>query len=74
MDRGLWWATAHGVAKSRTRLSNLHFTQKPIEPSPVSSEDIRRKLSLQPRRWPLSELSYTGSSISNFQPPKLSEK
>ena len=22
MDRGAWWATVHGVAKSRTRLSN----------------------------------------------------
>ena len=29
MDRGAWWATVHGVPKSRTRLSNftsLHFT------------------------------------------------
>ena len=26
MDRGPWWATVHGVAKSQTRLSNLHFT------------------------------------------------
>ena len=23
MDRGAWWATVHGVAKSWTRLSNL---------------------------------------------------
>ena len=22
MDRGAWWVTVHGVAKSRTRLSN----------------------------------------------------
>ena len=22
MDRGAWWATIHGVSKSRTRLSN----------------------------------------------------
>ena len=22
MDRGAWWATGHGVAKNRTRLSN----------------------------------------------------
>ena len=22
MDRGAWWATVHGVAKSRTRLNN----------------------------------------------------
>ena len=28
MDQGAWWATVHGVAKSRTRLSDftsLHF-------------------------------------------------
>ena len=26
MDRGAWWAAAHGVAKSRTRLSAFTFT------------------------------------------------
>ena len=26
MDRGAWWAIVHGVAKSRTRLSNFPFT------------------------------------------------
>ena len=26
MDKGPWWATVHGVAKSRTRLSNFTFT------------------------------------------------
>ena len=25
MDRGAWWATVHGVTKSWTRLSDLHF-------------------------------------------------
>ena len=25
MDRGAWWATVHGVAKSQTWLSNYHF-------------------------------------------------
>ena len=26
MDRGTWWATVHGVAKTRTRLSDFtHF-------------------------------------------------
>ena len=25
MDRGAWWATAHGVAKSRTRLSDFTY-------------------------------------------------
>ena len=26
MDGGAWWAVVHGVAKSRTRLSNFPFT------------------------------------------------
>ena len=26
MDRGAWWATVHGVDKSRTRLSHFTFT------------------------------------------------
>ena len=26
MDRGAWWATVHGVAKSGTRLSDFTFT------------------------------------------------
>ena len=26
MDRGAWWAPVHGVAKSRTRLSDFTFT------------------------------------------------
>ena len=25
MDRGVWWATVHGVAKSLTGLSDYHF-------------------------------------------------
>ena len=27
MDGGAWWATVHGVVKSRTRLSNFTFTK-----------------------------------------------
>ena len=26
MDQGVWWATVHGVAKSRARLSDFTFT------------------------------------------------
>ena len=26
MGRGAWWATVHGVAKSRTQLSDFTFT------------------------------------------------
>ena len=25
MDRGAWWATVHGVAKTRPRLGDFHF-------------------------------------------------
>ena len=25
MDRGAWWATVQGVAKSQTQVSNFHF-------------------------------------------------
>ena len=37
MDRRAWWATVHGVAKSRIRLNNLTFTNfSPIQFSSVA--------------------------------------
>ena len=39
MDRGAWWAAVHGVAKSRTRLSDFSFTflhwRRKWQPTPV---------------------------------------
>ena len=39
MDRGAWWATVHGVAKSQTRLSDFTFTfmhwSRKWQPTPV---------------------------------------
>ena len=37
MDGGVWWAAVHGVAKSRTQLSNFIFThwRKKWQPTPV---------------------------------------
>ena len=41
MDGGAWWAAVHGVAKSRTRLSDFTFTfhfhalEKKWQPTPV---------------------------------------
>ena len=37
MDEGAWWAAVHGVAKSRTRLSNFTFThwRRKWQPTPV---------------------------------------
>ena len=41
MDRGAWWAAVHGVAKSRTRLSDFPFTfmhwRRKWQPTPVFS-------------------------------------
>ena len=36
VDRGAWWATVHGVAKSRTRLSDFTFTFKLFNSSQFS--------------------------------------
>ena len=40
MDRGAWWAAFHGVARSRTRLSDFTFTfhfhwRRKWQPTPV---------------------------------------
>ena len=36
MDRGAWWATVHGVAKSRTRLSD--FTHRPARMTQICKQ------------------------------------
>ena len=33
MNREVWWATVHGVTKSRTQLSNEHFAKMAHPPS-----------------------------------------
>ena len=42
MDRGNWWATDHGVTKSRTQLSDLASMQAshPDDPITVSREGL----------------------------------
>ena len=35
MDRGAWQATVHGFTKSRTRLSDFHFTEGKGSPTLV---------------------------------------
>ena len=43
MDRGAWWATVHGVTKSRTRLSDftsLHFTSLCVPIVPGAMEPM----------------------------------
>ena len=40
MDRGAWWATIHGVAKSRTRLSRFFLLSSSLSPtSPVREQN-----------------------------------
>ena len=41
MDGGAWWATVHGVAKSRTRLSNFKTAGKPSMQFRIPLGDVR---------------------------------
>ena len=40
MDSGAWWATVHGVAKSRTRLSDLAL----LNVKALCNEQLTKKL------------------------------
>ena len=41
MDRGAWWATVHGVTKSRTQLSNLTHSTRLRVPGIYGSDSQR---------------------------------
>ena len=45
MDGGAWWATVHGVAKSRTRLSN----------STTTTDQMVKNLPIMQETWVLSQ-------------------
>ena len=45
MDRGAWWATVHGVTKSRTRLSDRRLTPLSL---PVCSRTVTDAHTQQP--------------------------
>ena len=53
MDGGAWWATVHGVTKSRTRLSDFTFTFSLITEKPQTVSPWRRQWS-----WPCSKTFY----------------
>ena len=38
MDGGAWWATVHGVAKSRTRLSNFMDSNSKVDKEQTGGE------------------------------------
>ena len=44
MDRGAWWATVHGVAKCRTRLSNFTLHSSKAQQSPLKVTGLTRIL------------------------------
>ena len=56
MDRGVWWATVHGVAKSRTWLSDFTFTHY--------AEYIMRNAGLEEAR---AGIKIAGRNISNLR-------
>ena len=70
MDRGAWWATAHGVAKSRTRLSDLmprtSLLTQTIKDLPVVQEIQIRFLGWED---PLEEETAANTSIPAWRIP-----
>ena len=67
MDGGAWWATVHGVAKSRTQLSDFTFTfhfhalEKEMQLTPVflPGESQGRGSLVGYRLWGRTELDMT---------------
>ena len=54
MDRGAWWATVHGVAKSRARLSNTCQRLRPgsftaMEPGSIPGQGTKISQAMQPK-------------------------
>ena len=82
MDEGAWWAAVHGVAKSRTRLSDFTFTFTSIEvvspflPRPESYLTLAMSLCLAGlvtvQQWHESVLPWLRASVSWECPRPLS--
>ena len=60
MDRGAWWATVHGAAKSQTRLSDLSIWSLDFCSS-LSSSHISRWL----KKFKESYLKFSGSAVKD---------
>ena len=77
IDRGAWQAIAHGVAKSRTWLSDFHFSLSPIyrwEPW-TNSLSLQKILILQPsavRNQPSVPPHYISCSVTTISEPRCS--
>ena len=59
MDRGAWWATVHGVAKSQTCLSNNTFT---LSDSLIRQEHMRKLWGVQ--RIAIRNSDITGNMLN----------
>ena len=72
MDRGAWWAAVHGVAKSRTRLSDFTFTfhfhawRRTWQPTPVflPGESQGRRSLLGCHLWGCTESDTTDATAA----------
>ena len=75
MDGGAWWAAAHGVAKSRTRLSDFTFTftfmhwRRKWQPTPVflPGESQERESLVGCRLWGRTESDATEATHQQHQ-------
>ena len=64
MDRGAWWNTVHGVAKSQTRLSNWAHTHGTLTPSLHQRTDHPERKSIENIS---SEIEKTSIVLTNIQ-------
>ena len=70
MDGGAWWAAVHGVAKSRTRLSDFTFTfmhwRRKWQPTPVflPGESQEQGSLMGCRLWGLTESDTTEVTLA----------
>ena len=76
VDRGAWWATVHGVAKSRTRLSNFTLTfvldfpdGSVIKNLPAKQESQETQVQSLGQEDPLEEGMVTHSSLLAYRIP-----
>ena len=74
MDREVWWTTVHGIAKSRTRLSNftsLHFTSLEAYKGPANRKDTKYETNSWGKSSSSVSLSVTERYTSIFQPVEI---
>ena len=79
MDRGAWWATVHGVTKSRTRLEHAHVTvRRLVNKSATATSTSKTKQwvfillhKLYPCVSDTKVLSFSPTQLQNWGPALL---